>query len=601
MSEELPVYQSRDQIPQKYRWDIQSLYPSDDAFMKALDDARQLPKRYEEWRPKALASGKGLLEFLRFDDEVEQTAERLYNYAGRRADEDTRVSKYQDRLGQVTVLVSQLNAASAWFEPALLALGDDTLEQWYRETAGLDLYRRAIDRMRAQRKHVLPPDQEALLAQAGEMAAQPGQVFTMLNDADIRFADAVDSKGEAHPLTHGTYVPLISSQDRALRESTYHNVYQAYRNVRNTAAGLLAAQMRQLKFFSQARGYQSSLEASLAPTEVPVEVYDNLIASVHRGKGAMQRYLELRRRQLGVDQLRYWDLYVPFVKTVQHHYTYEQACDLATKALAPLGSDYVDVVRKGFQDRWVDVYETPGKASGAYSSDGHVAKPLILLNFQGDLDSVYTLAHEMGHSMQTWLSTHKQPSRYANYEMFVAEVASTTNECLLTHYLLDHASDDAERAFLLNHFCEQFRTTLYRQTLFAEFERDANAACKKGEGMGADALSERYCRLNDDYYGPVAVSDDDIALEWARIPHFYYNFYVYVYATSFAAAVSLSERMLREGQPAVDDYLGFLSAGCSKPPIELLRDAGVDMASGKAVDDALGKFAQLVEQLEQTL
>lgn len=595
-------FSSRDQVPQRYKWDVQSIYPSDQAFLDALGKARKLPGLYGQWKDKALASGEGLLEFMRFDDQAKDELQRLYTYVGRRADEDTRVSRYQDLLGQVTVLESQIGSAVAWFEPALLKLDDATLDGWYQQVEGLSLYRRALNRVRALRAHVLAPQQEALLAQAGEMAAQPGQVFTMLNDADLVFPEVLDSKGVSHALTHGSYVPLIASPDRVLRENTYHAVYSTYRKVRNTCAGLLAAQMRQLKFFSQARGYASSLEASLAPTEVPVEVYNNLIASVHRNVEPMHRYLALRKRVLGVDQLRYWDLYVPIVSSVEHHYSFEEACDVVLKALEPLGADYVSAARKGLlEDRWVDVYETPGKMSGAYSTDGHVSKPLILLNFQGDLDSVYTLAHELGHSMQTWLSSHAQPSRYADYEMFVAEVASTTNECLLTNYLLEHATSDNERAYLINHFCEQFRSTLYRQAMFAEFERDANAACAKGEGMGADALSQRYRALNDSIYGPEAISDDDIALEWARIPHFYYNFYVYVYATSFAAAVALSQRMLSQGEPAVKDYLGFLSAGCSKPPIELLRDAGVDMASGDAVDSALARFGELVDQLDKAL
>lgn len=595
------AYASRDEVPERYRWDLSSLFAGDDEFERALADAQAVPDEYAARRDSATASGEGLLAYLRFDDDATLRLQRLWNYAGRRADEDTRVSRCQDLNAQVTSLLSRVGASSAWFEPAVCALDAQTLEGWYRSTPGLGLYRRALDRIRALAPHVLGESEEALLAQAGEMAAQPGLAFTMLNDADLRFPDAVDARGEAHPVTHGSFVPLEQSRDRVLRESAYHSVYGTYGKVRNTSAALLAAQMRQLAFFSRARGYSSSLEASLVPTEVPVAVYQSLIRSVRRNAPAMHSYMALRKRALGVDHLRYWDAYVPIVQAPDRRYTFEEACDLMLRALAPLGEDYLATVRHGIASRWIDVYETPGKVSGAYSADGHGMEPLVLLNFQGTLDDVFTLCHEMGHAMQTWLSNHAQPARYAEYPMFVAEVASTTNECLLTRHLLSQADDPAERAFIINHFCEQFRGTLYRQTLFAEFERDANQACARGEGMGADALSERYRGLCDAYYGSAIESDDEIALEWSRIPHFYYDYYVYVYATSFAAAVALSQRILGEGKPAVDDYLAFLSGGCSKSPIELLRGAGVNMESGEAVDAALAQFAELVDELSSLL
>ncbi len=598
---ETPSYKSREEVPERYRWDLSDLFESDEAFATALDKARSLVDEYAGWRDRALGSGEGLLAYLRFDDDATLALQRLGNYAGRRADEDTRKSRYQDLNARVTTLMSQVSAAGAWFEPGVQAIDGATLEGWYRDVPGLDLYRLAIDRVRALAPHTLAPEQEALLAQAGVLMEQPGLAFTMLNDADLTFADATDAGGEGHAVTHGSFVPLETSPDRVLRESAYHSVYGAYRSVRNTCASLLASQMRHLAFFSHARHYASSLEASLTPTEVPVEVYGNLIDSVHRNLEPLHRYMALRGRVLGLGQMRYWDVYVPIVKAPERHFTFEEACDLMLRALAPLGEKYLSVVRRALSERWIDVYETPGKMSGAYSADGHGMRPLILLNFQGTLEDVFTLVHEMGHSMQTWLSNEAQPPRYAEYPMFVAEVASTTNECLLIHYLLDHAQDDAERAYLVNRFCEMFRTTLYRQTMFAEFERDANAACDAGEGVSADALCERYRALNDLYYGDAIASDDEIAHEWARIPHFYYDYYVYVYATSFAAAAALSDRMLREGEPAVRDYLGFLAGGCSRTPIELLRGAGVDMADGSAVDAALATFSTLVDELDRML
>lgn len=598
---EFPSFERREQIPERYRWDTTRLFENDEAFVCALGRARRLESEYAAWEPKAMSSGAGLLGYLRFDDDATLELERLFNYVSRRADEDTRVGKYQDLKAQLRALIARVGAASAWFAPKLLALSDETLDGWYADTPGLNLYRRAIDRLRALKDHVLAPSEEALLAQASEMAAQPEAIFSMLNDADMSFEDAVDSKGHSHAVTHGSYFPLMQSGDRSLRESAYHSIYGAYGRIKNTSAALLGSQTKQLQFFAHARRYVDTLEAALAPTEVPVSVYQGLIDAVHKNVSTLHRYMELRRRVLGLDALRYWDLYVPLTKEDDRRYSFDEACDLMLRALAPLGEDYLGVVRRAIDERWYDVYETPGKASGAYSSGGRGLTPLILLNYQGTLDDIFTLVHETGHSLHTHLASEAQPGRYAQYEMFVAEVASTTNECLLLRYLLDNAQDTAERAHLLNHLCEQFRGTLFRQTLFAEFERDVNKASARGEGMGADALSERYAQLNELYYGSAVTLDDEIAHEWERIPHFYYNYYVYVYATSFAAAVALSKRILTGDATARDRYLAFLSGGSSKPPIELLAGAGVDMASGAVVDEALGTFSQTVDELEGLL
>lgn len=598
---EFPSFERREQIPERYRWDTTRLFENDEAFSRALSEAKDLEEEYEIWEPTAMSSGAGLFGYLRFDDDATLELERLFNYVSRRADEDTRVGKYQDLKAQLRALIARVGAASAWFAPELLALSDETLDGWYADTPGLNLYRRAIDRLRALKDHVLTPSEEALLAQASEMAVQPEAIFSMLNDADMSFEDAVDSKGHSHAVTHGSYFPLMQSGDRSLRESAYHSIYGAYGRIKNTSAALLGSQTKQLQFFARARRYADTLEAALAPTEVPVSVYQGLIDAVHKNVSALHRYMELRRRVLGLDTLRYWDLYVPLTKEDDRRYSFDEACDLMLRALAPLGEDYLGVVRRAIDERWYDVYETPGKASGAYSSGGRGLTPLILLNYQGTLDDIFTLVHETGHSLHTHLASEAQPGRYAQYEMFVAEVASTTNECLLLRYLLDNAQDTAERAHLLNHLCEQFRGTLFRQTLFAEFERDVNEASARGEGMGADALSERYAQLNELYYGSAVTLDDEIAHEWERIPHFYYNYYVYVYATSFAAAVALSKRILTGDATARDRYLAFLSGGSSKPPIELLAGAGVDMASGAVVDEALGTFSQTVDELEGLL
>lgn len=591
-------YKSRADIPQQYVWDTSSYFASEEACVAELEAAQEIPALIAGWEGKALSSGENLLSYLRFEDEQTLRFERLYEYVARRADEDTRESRFQDLMGQMRSLYARMEEASAWFQPALLSLDGDKLDLWCQDVEGLSLYRRALDKVRALADHVLDPAREALLAKAQEMAASPEVCFSMLNDADLSFPPALDSEGKEHEVTHGSYGPLLMKEDRALRESAYHSVYGTYGKMRNTSAAILTAQMKQLEFFASARNYASTLEASLAPTEVPLAVFDSLIESAHRNAPAMHRYMALRARALGLERMRYWDIYVPIVKMPERHYSFEEACDLMLEALAPLGEEYLSVVRKAIDERWIDVYETPGKASGAYSSGGRGLTPLILLNFMGTLDDVFTLVHEMGHSMHTYLSSKAQPQRYAPYEMFVAEVASTTNEMLLMHHLLEHAQGDAERAYLLDSLCEKFKSTLFRQTMFAEFERDANNASMSGEGSGAAALSRRYRALNELYYGPALETDEEIALEWSRIPHFYYNYYVYVYATSFAAAVALSEGILREGEPARERYLGFLSGGCSKPPLELLAGAGVDMASGRAVDEALARLAQIVDELD---
>jgi oligoendopeptidase F len=535
------------------------------------------------------------------DDECDQQLSRLSNYASRKSDEDTRVSKYQDFEAQVRTLIVGAVSSYAWFEGELLAAGSETIERFYAEQPELAFYRRSLDRIFAKAPHVLSPAEEALLASAQDMAAQPGNIFSLMNNADLKFADAVDAEGTAHPVTHGSYIPLMNSQDRTLRESAYTQLYASYGQFRNTFAATLGAQAKQLKFFADARKYASSMEAALDANEVPAEVYTNLIEAVHGNLPALHRYISLRKKLLGLNELRFWDLYVPVIEDYDPHYTYEEACELILEALEPMGEDYLAIVREGLRERWVDVYETPGKRSGAYSAGGYGMHPVILMNFQGTLDDVFTLIHEMGHSVHTYLSCKNQASRYSDYVIFVAEVASTCNESLLMQHLLRKAEDKRERAYLLNHFLEQFRGTIYRQTMFAEFELAVGDLAASGVGITADALCERYAELNRRYFGDGIVVDDQIALEWARIPHFYYRYYVYQYATGFAAAIALSRQILEEGSPAVERYLDFLSGGNAKPPIELLRAAGVDMATPVPINEALELFSALVDELEDLL
>lgn len=595
----MTTYSSREEIDEQYRWDLSSIFESDEAFLAALEEAKKLPPRFASFQGKISASAVELLAYLKLDDEAGLILTKLVNYAERKSDEDTRESRYQDYSSQVMTLWVSLSSASSWFTSELLSLSEQEMEGFYSQEPELELYRRCLDVIFSRREHVLSPAEEKLLAAAGDMANQPDNIFSLLNDADLTFPDAHDAKGAAHPVTHGSYIPLMMSADRTLRESAYESLYSSYRQFRNTFAATLGAQNKQLKFFAEARRYESALEAALSANEVPTQVYTNLIETVHNNMDAMYKYVALRKELLDVDELHFSDLYVPIVDDVELTFTYEEACDIILEALRPMGENYLALVRRGLSERWIDVYETPGKRSGAYSAGGYGMHPVILLNFQGKLDDVFTLIHEMGHSIHTYLSCANQPVCYSDYVIFVAEVASTCNEALLTRYLLDHAKNERERAYFLNHFLEQFRATLYRQTMFAEFELKVAELTTQGAGITADALCGIYKELNAQYFGDGIALDENIALEWARIPHFYYRFYVYQYATGFAAAIALSQRILDLEEQGREDYLGFLKGGSSKPPIDLLRGAGVDMLSPEPVEDALKLFDEMVDEMAE--
>lgn len=595
------AYESREEIDSKYKWDLSSMFPSDEAFEAGLEELKAYCPKLLAFKGKISASAQALLEFLQLEDQMDLLLYKIINYAERKGDEDTRVAKYQAYVANATSAYTQIGEATAWFAAELLAIPAESVEKFYAEVPALEFYRRKLNKILNQREHTLSAKEEALLARAGELAVQPTNIFSMFGDADLTFDDAVDSEGKTHKLTNGSYVPLLMDADRVLRESAFKQLYSRLGEFRNTSAAILTSQVKNLQFFSSSRKYASSLEAALAENEIPVEVYNNLIDAVHQNFPAFYKYVDLRKRVMGLDKLHFWDVYTPLVDDVEMKFTYEEACDLIVKALAPMGEEYVSLVKKGLESRWVDVYETPGKRSGAYSAGGKGMNPVMLLNFQGGLDDVYTLIHEMGHSLHTYFSSHNQEITYSEYSIFVAEVASTCNEALLSHYLLEHETDPARHAYILNHFLEGFRGTIYRQCMFAEFERDISQMNADGVALNAEVLSECYGKLCAEYFGPGIELDEEIKLEWSRIPHFYYNFYVYQYCIGFSAAIALSQRILSEGEPAVKDYIGYLSGGCSKTPIELLRGAGVDMATPDPVNAALKYFGELVDQLEQEL
>lgn len=595
------AYESREEIDSKYKWDLSSMFPSDEAFEAGLEELKAYGPKLLAFKGKISTSAQALLEFLQLEDQMNLLLYKIINYAERKSDEDTRVAKYQAYVANATSAYTQVGEATSWFAAELLAIPAESVEKFYAEVPALEFYRRKLNKILNQREHTLSAEEEALLARAEELAVQPTNIFSMFDDADLTFDDAVDSEGKTHKLTSGSFVPLLMDADRVLRESAFKQLYSRFGEFRNTSAAILTSQVKNLQFFSSSRKYASSLEAALAENEIPVEVYNNLIDAVHQNFPAFYKYVDLRKRVMGLDELHFWDVYTPLVDDVDMKFTYEEACDLIVKALAPMGEEYVDLVKKGLESRWVDVYETPGKRSGAYSAGGKGMNPVMLLNFQGGLDDVYTLIHEMGHSLHTYFSSHNQEITYSDYSIFVAEVASTCNEALLSHYLLEHETDPARHAYILNHFLEGFRGTIYRQCMFAEFERDISQMNADGVALNAEVLSERYGKLCAEYFGPGIELDEEIKLEWSRIPHFYYNFYVYQYCIGFSAAIALSQRILSEGEPAVKDYIGYLSGGCSKTPIELLRGAGVDMATPDPVNAALRYFGELVDQLEQEL
>lgn len=596
--EEITKIRNREEIPAQDKWAIEDLYPTDEAWEQELATLSADQEALTAFAGRLGESGQTLFDYLRCMEEFQAKSELLGNYCMRKADEDTRDPTYQAMSGKYMNLVISISAACSFDTPEIMAIPDETLDRFYRECPQLERYRRFLTDLRRRKAHILSPQEEKLLAAAGEMSQSPDAIFGAFADADLKFPDAVDAQGGRHPLTMGTYVTLEESPDRVLRKSAYENIYDAYGSFRNTTAAMLNAQNKQLQFFADARKYDSALDASLDESNVPTAVYHNLIDAVHQNLDKLHRYVSLRKRLLGLEDLHFYDMLIPVLPGFDKKYSFAEAKQIVYDALKPLGEDYRTVLKQGMDNGWVDVYQNVGKRGGAYSA-GTAVHPLVLMNYTGNLDSVLTLAHEMGHAMHSYLSYKNQNFIDANYVLFVAEVASTCNESLMMRYLLDKTTDKKERAYLINQYLDQFKGTLYRQAMFAEFERTLGQMTKEGRTLTADALCAEYKRLNEVYYGPDLVVDDRSAMEWARIPHFYYDYYVYQYATGFSAAVALSSRILKEGEPAVKDYLNFLSGGCSKSPIDLLKGAGVDMTGPEPVNEALKLFGQLLDELEE--
>ena len=588
---------SREEIPAEDKWAIEDLYVSDEAWEAELSTLEAERDALASYAGRLAENGQTLYDFLSKMERTNEKCSLLGNYAMRKSDEDTRDAKYQGFVGKYMSIAVGMNAALSFETPEIMAISDEMLDAFYKECPRLEHFRRYLTDMRRFKDHILSPAEEKLLAAAGEMAQSPSGIYGMFSNADLKFQDAEDAQGNKHPISQGSFVATQESSDRTLRKNAYESLYKGFDAFKNTAAGLLNAQNKQLKFFAEARKYESAFEASLDSNNVPTSVYLKLIEAVHANLDKMHRYVRLRKKLLGVDELHFYDVYAPLVSEVDRKIPFAEARQTVYDALAPMGEKYRAILKEGFENRWIDVYQNEGKRSGAYSA-GVQTHPYVLLNYTGTLDSQFTLAHEMGHALHSYLSNKHQSHIDASYVIFVAEVASTCNEALLMEYLLGRTTDKKERAYLINHFLEQFKGTLYRQVMFAEFELNIGKMVSQGKTLTPEVLCSEYRRLNELYFGPDMVVDDQIAVEWARIPHFYYDYYVFQYATGYCAAIALSQRILKEGEPAVKDYMNFLSGGCSRSPIDLLKGAGVDMTGPEPVRQALELFSTLIDEME---
>lgn len=581
-------------------WKLEDILEDDQAWEALYAEAKKELERYQEFKGHLGESADQLYQCLKFDDESSQKMERLYVYARMRSDQDTRDQKYQEMFGRAQSLSYSAAELSSFLIPELMEIPSERLDAFLASGSGIAHFRRAIDQILAKKPHTLSGPMEELLAQSYEATQGAAQIFTMFNNADVRFPSIADADGAAVTITHSNYIALMESSDRRVRENAFRGLYSVYRQFQNTIAATYSAHVKQAVYYARVKHYSSSRAYSLADNEVPETVYDNLIAAVRKNLPLLHRYVNIRKRALKLPEIHMYDLYVPMVEGVKQTYSFEQAKQMVREGLAPLGEEYLSILQEGFDNRWIDVYENEGKRSGAYSWGVYGTHPYVLLNYNGTLDHVFTLAHEMGHSIHTYYSDQNQPYTYAGYKIFVAEVASTCNEALLIRHLMEQTKDPREKKYLINHFLESFRGTLFRQTMFAEFEMMAHRKAEAGEPLTANELCRIYRQLNEDYFGPEMVVDDEISYEWERIPHFYTPFYVYQYATGFSAAVAISSRILKGEPGALEGYRKFLSSGCLMPPIELLKLAGVDMSSAKPVEDALAVFARLLDEFEQT-
>ena len=590
----------RNEIPEQYKWKIEDLYADNDAWEADFTKLQQGMEDIKKYEGTLAKSAENLLSLMKKSDELNQLAENVYVYANQRLHEDTSNAYYQGLSGRAQMLLVQMSECSSFVEPEILSIPENVLEEMLKEE-GLQVYKTYFGRLLRKKEHILSKEMEELLAGVDEVAEGAKDTFMMFNNADIKFPTITGEDGEPVEITHGKYIKLLESQNREVRKAAFEGLYESYGKFKNTLAAVYRSNVKQAGFFAKARKYKSSLEASLSGSAIPVEVYDSLIESVHAHLPALHEYVRVRKEKLGVDELHMYDLYVPMVGEADKKIPYEEAKEIVLNGLAPLGEDYVALLKKGFSEGWIDVYENEGKRSGAYSWGAYGTHPYVLLNYQDTLNNVFTLAHEMGHALHSYHSDEAQEYIYAGYKIFVAEVASTCNEALLIRYLLDHSKDDKEKAYLLNYFLEQFRGTLFRQTMFAEFEKIAHGKSEAGEPLTAEVLCDIYYELNKKYFGEGVVVDEAIALEWSRIPHFYTPFYVYQYSTGFSAAIAISSKILKGEPGIVEKYKKFLSGGSSLDCIDLLKICDVDMTTKEPVEEALKVFENTLKEFSKII
>ena len=593
------LLKERRELDPQFMWDLTSMYATDEEWEKALSTLEESIRKAAAFQGR-LTDAQSIAAYLDAATELGRTLSNLYCYASMRRSEDTRAEAAQSMYARINANYVKAISAIAFAEPEILSLPQQTLDD-IADQECLKNHRFTLEKLLRQKPHTLSAAEEQLLAGFGEVFGAPAEIADNLQDADLVFDSVQDGEGHTVEVTGSNYITLQMSQDRTLRERAFRSYYKGYRQHSNTFAAAYSGAVKAATAEAVARHYASSRAMSMAGENIPAEVYDNLVSAVRAHLPAMYRYVALRKKILGLDELHYYDVYAPLVGERKESYTYGQAQQMVLDAVAPLGEDYQALVKKAYAERWIDVYPNKGKSGGAYSSGTYDSNPYILMNFTGTLDSVSTLAHEMGHSMHTWHSNHAQPPQYADYTLFVAEVASTVNENLMIEQLLKQEQDPARRLYLLNQYLENFKGTVYRQTMFAEFERDAHAMAERGEALSPAALNSLYAGLVKDYFGPELVMDEEVQYEWARIPHFYRPFYVYKYATGYSTAVALSEAILTEGESAVKRYREFLSMGGSAYPLDELRHAGVDLATPAPVNAALDKFERILDDAEQTL
>ncbi|API91012.1 oligoendopeptidase F [Virgibacillus pantothenticus] len=597
-SKELP---KREEIPVELTWRLEDIFETDEAWEKELADLQKAIPEIETFQGKLGASAKNLYDVLKLQDQLSERLGKLFTYSHMRYDQDTANSFYQRLNAQAENVLTVASSKMSYIVPEILEIDESTLKQFLQEEKGLQNYKKTLDEITRQRPHILNKREEAILAEASEPLGATSQTFGMLNNADLTFPSIKDENGEEVDVTHGRYIRFMESQDRSVRKAAFQAMYETYGKFKNTFASTLSGNIKKDNFIAKVRNYDSARQAALDDNNIPEKVYDNLVEAVNERLPLLHRYIKLRKKVLGLDELHMYDIYTPLVQDANMQITYEKAQQYVLEGLAPLGEDYLEIVKQAYDNRWIDVEENRGKRSGAYSSGAYGTNPYILLNWQDNVNDMFTLAHELGHSVHSYYTRNNQPYRYGNYSIFVAEVASTCNEALLNDYLLNNLNDEKQKLYLLNHFLEGFRGTVFRQTMFAEFEHLIHVKQQQGEALTAEKLTEIYYDLNKKYYGDDVVSDEEIGLEWARIPHFYYNYYVYQYATGYSAATALAQQILTENEGAVERYIDFLKAGSSDYPIEVLKKAGVDMNSKQTVLDALDVFAEKLEQLEELL